>query len=96
MLRLVPVPCSNVGRSESEPAGSGFEVDLDWKSGQLQAARIRSVGGDTARLRYKGDMIAIKLNRGQELDVTTVGEKIHLSAPNIARASVDNLPSSGR
>jgi alpha-L-fucosidase 2 len=60
-------------------ARGGFEVDLDWKAGQLTSAYIRSVGGTTARLRYAGKTIPVKLAAGQTLHVTAAGGTLQTS-----------------
>jgi alpha-L-fucosidase 2 len=65
-------------------ARGGFEVDIDWKDGQLSSARIRSVAGTSARIRYGGKTLPIKLTPGQELEVTAPDGAIHLSAAHSA------------
>jgi alpha-L-fucosidase 2 len=51
-------------------ARGGFEVDLSWKGGQFELARIRSVGGRTCVVRHGGKSIqlAIKPGEARELD----------------------------
>jgi alpha-L-fucosidase 2 len=66
-------------------ARGGFEVDLDWHQGKLASAKIRSVAGSTARLRYGGETLPIKLRPGQEIDVSVVNGRVHLLAPHPLR-----------
>lgn len=68
-------------------ARGGFEVDVDWQQGKLSSARIRSVGGSSARLRYNGQTIPFKLHPGQELEVMMSGG-MHLSSPRSANAAL--------
>ena len=42
----------------------GFEVDLDWKNGRLDHTRIRSITGTACRLRYRDQVVPLKLRRG--------------------------------
>jgi alpha-L-fucosidase 2 len=47
-------------------ARGGYEVDIAWKGGRLVKASLRSVaGGGTARVRYGGRALAIRLRPGQ-------------------------------
>lgn len=70
-------------------ARGGFEVDLDWQQGKLSSARIRSVGGSSARLRYNGQTFPFQLHPGQELEVTMSGGKVHLSSSRNAHAALE-------
>jgi alpha-L-fucosidase 2 len=45
-------------------ARGGFQVDLDWKDGQLQTATITSVGGTAAKLRYGTKSLDLNLKPG--------------------------------
>jgi alpha-L-fucosidase 2 len=57
------------------PAGSvkglrargAMEVDLDWKGGRLDRARITSTGGTSAKIRYGTRVIDLKLTPGQSV-----------------------------
>lgn len=51
-------------------ARGGFEVDLSWRSGALTSARIASVTGTRARLRYRDRTRAIQLAPGAAVTVT--------------------------
>jgi alpha-L-fucosidase 2 len=48
-------------------ARGGFEVDLDWKNGQLDRATIRSVAGTFCRIRYRDKVIPLRLRRGTSI-----------------------------
>ena len=48
-------------------ARGGFEVNLDWKDGRLSTASIRNVSGTTARVRYAGVTLSLKLSPGEEV-----------------------------
>lgn len=52
-------------------ARGGYEVDLRWSGGRLQAATVRSVAGDGGRVkvRYGARVIDIDLARGQGRDL---------------------------
>lgn len=45
-------------------ARGGFEVSLQWRAGKLMAARVTSVGGTTARLRYGDRMLDFVMKTG--------------------------------
>jgi alpha-L-fucosidase 2 len=45
-------------------ARGGFEIDIDWKSGKLDQATIRSITGTTCMIRYRMTLIPIKLRPG--------------------------------
>jgi alpha-L-fucosidase 2 len=47
-------------------ARGGFEVDIVWKNGALDHARIRSVTGTTCRVRYRDKVVDVRLRRGAE------------------------------
>jgi alpha-L-fucosidase 2 len=42
----------------------GFEVDLSWKNSRLVHARIRSINGTNVRVRYREQVVPLKLRRG--------------------------------
>jgi len=45
-------------------ARGGFEVDMEWKSGKLNRAVVRSLAGQTGKVRYHGATVALALPRG--------------------------------
>lgn len=48
-------------------ARGGFEIDLTWREGRLLEARIRSLLGQPARLRYRGVVKDVALAAGESL-----------------------------
>ncbi len=45
-------------------ARGGFEVDLSWKNRELDQVNIRSVNGTSTRVRYRDNVIPLRLRRG--------------------------------
>ncbi len=57
------------GRVSGLRARGGFEVDLTWREGQLTAARITSLRGHPATIRYGDRQFTINLPPGKPLDL---------------------------
>jgi alpha-L-fucosidase 2 len=45
-------------------ARGGFEVDLSWKDGALDRAKVRSIIGNPCQVRYRDKVIRLRLRRG--------------------------------
>jgi alpha-L-fucosidase 2 len=50
-------------------ARGGFEVDMNWRNGQLTGAAVRSVGGTATRVRYKGRIRDLILKPGTAMQL---------------------------
>jgi alpha-L-fucosidase 2 len=46
-------------------ARGGFELDFDWRGGQIKSAQLRSTVGGEARLRYRHRLRVVKTRKGQ-------------------------------
>jgi alpha-L-fucosidase 2 len=57
-------------------ARGGFVVDEDWKDGRLVSAKVTSVGGTRAKLRYGGLAADLALRVGQSVRVGVSDERL--------------------
>lgn len=73
-----------VGSMHGLRARGGFQVDLDWKNGQLLTATITSVGGTSTKIRYKDSTADLNLKPGQAVQVTAPDGKLSLGQPATA------------
>ncbi|MBI5831736.1 MAG: glycoside hydrolase N-terminal domain-containing protein [Armatimonadetes bacterium] len=66
-LDLLPAlpPTWPEGEVRGLRAVGGFEVDLAWRAGRLTSARIVAHNGGTAKVRYAGQAVEVKLGRGE-------------------------------
>jgi alpha-L-fucosidase 2 len=48
-------------------ARGGFEVDIFWKKGRLERATLRSTGSASCKVRYGGQVVAVRLRPGSPL-----------------------------
>jgi len=48
-------------------ARGGFEVDIAWKDGKLTDATVRSIKGQTCKLRYGKQVVALSMKPGQSI-----------------------------
>jgi len=48
-------------------ARGGFEVDIDWAEGQLTQLRVKSLLGNTAKIRYGNKTKEYDMEKGQVL-----------------------------
>jgi alpha-L-fucosidase 2 len=51
-------------------ARGGFEIDIDWKDGQLLSATIRSKPGTDCTVQYKGKTLNLSIKKGKKVKFT--------------------------
>ncbi|MCF7668297.1 MAG: glycoside hydrolase N-terminal domain-containing protein [Verrucomicrobia bacterium] len=51
-------------------ARGGFEIDIQWKDGELESASIKSILGNPCRLRYSGEVVTLEIERGETVNVS--------------------------
>jgi len=56
----------------------GFQVDLDWKDNQLESAKITSIAGSRAKIRYAGKTADLRLNKGHSVTVQLINGSLVL------------------
>lgn len=71
VLRLLPALPGQwpEGRVAGVRARGGLAVDLAWRGGRLEEARIRSLAGGPLRVRYSGQTIEREMRAGQAVSV---------------------------
>ena len=57
-------------------ARGGFQVDLDWESGQLKLTTITSIAGKSTRVRYNGNVVPLHLDPGQSISFKVIDGKL--------------------
>jgi alpha-L-fucosidase 2 len=57
------------GSAKGLCARGGFEIDLAWKDGKLADAKVKSVGGRAATIRYGDRTTEIKLKSGETVQL---------------------------
>jgi len=74
-IRLLPALPSAwpTGRVTGLRARGGFEVDLSWKEGALESARVRSLRGGPLRLR-RGETLRVVKDTTRGTDLTFAGD----------------------
>ena len=48
-------------------ARGGFEIDVEWKNGELTRATVRSLNGNSIRLRFGQVLRELKTRKGQTI-----------------------------
>jgi alpha-L-fucosidase 2 len=56
-------------------ARGGFEVDIEWKDGQLVDCTIRSLNGSLCKVRYGSETKDLHLKKGESRKVFGSGNK---------------------
>jgi alpha-L-fucosidase 2 len=51
-------------------ARGGFEIDIDWKDGQLLSATVRSKPGTDCTVQYKGKTLNLSIKKGKKVKFT--------------------------
>jgi alpha-L-fucosidase 2 len=51
-------------------ARGGFEVSADWESGRLKSAVIKSLAGNSCRLKYGDQVVELKMEQGEVRKIT--------------------------
>jgi alpha-L-fucosidase 2 len=69
LLPALPTAWPN-GSVKGLRARGGFEVDIDWKNGELDHATIRSISGTDCYIRYRAQTAHIRLKRGASISWT--------------------------
>jgi len=59
------------GKVEGLMARGGFEIDIDWKNGNLKSAKIRSKHGGICNVIYKDKEIEVKTKPGQVIKLNS-------------------------
>ena len=69
VIRLLPaLPAVwREGRVTGLRARGGFEVDIAWKDGMLISTTIRSKGGESCRVSYRGNAVALRIKQGSRV-----------------------------
>jgi len=68
LLPALPAALPN-GEVRGLRARGGFEIDIDWKNGTLDHATIHSLTGTSCRIRYRDNIIDVKLRPGATREI---------------------------
>jgi alpha-L-fucosidase 2 len=73
LLPALPAAWARSGSVTGIGARGGFVVDLSWRDGKVESARIRSVGGRTTTVSWQGVSRTVRLQPGKSVTLRDFG-----------------------
>ncbi|MFD9219001.1 glycoside hydrolase N-terminal domain-containing protein [Streptomyces sp. NPDC060064] len=73
LLPALPAAWSGSGAISGIGARGGFVVDVSWRDGKVEQARIRSVGGHATTVSWRGTSRTVRLRPGKSLTLRDFG-----------------------